>query len=89
MVLVFPPKEDVDLVLNGGAHFWSTLDAALAQRNIESIDFTDALAARAKELAALAPGHPPHSSSVFLRAHLNRIGNEVVARALEARLRAP
>ena len=89
LVLVFPPKEDVDLVLNGGAHFWSTLDAALAQRHIESIDFTDALAARAKELAALAPGHPPHSSSVFLRAHLNRSGNEVVARALEARLRAP
>ncbi|MEO6710664.1 MAG: hypothetical protein ABI054_05005 [Planctomycetota bacterium] len=85
LVLVFPPKEDLDLVLGGGAKFWTGLARELALRHIECLDLTDALALRARELA----GPAADSSSVFLRAHLNRAGNETVARTLLPRLRAP
>ncbi len=87
LVLVFPPKEDLDLVLGGGTRFWTGLSRALQERHIASLDFTDVLAARAREIAAASRDHKASSSRVFLRAHLNRIGNEVVAHSLEGALR--
>lgn len=87
LVLVFPPKEDLALALSGERRFWSGLAEALAARHVESLDFTDALSVKARELGPEGGSPTEVANRVFLRAHLNRTGNEVVARALLARLR--
>ncbi len=89
IVLVFPPKEDLELALAGKARFWDGLARKLESRHIVSLDFTDVLAARARELAGAESNPRAIAAKVFLRAHLNQSGNEAVARALLGRLRAP
>lgn len=85
LVLIFPPKEDLALELAGDRRFGS-VSRALAQRGIEALDLTEPLAVRARELAGAQTDPTAISNQVFLRAHLNRIGNEVVARAVRDRL---
>ncbi len=89
IVLVFPPKEDLELVLAGQPRFWSGFARALDSRHIESLDFSEVLAARAREMAGAESNPRAISAQVFLRAHLNRSGNGAVARALLGRLNAP
>ena len=89
IVLVFPPKEDLELVLAGKPRFWSGLARALESRHIEFLDFSDVLAARAVEVAGPGSNSLAKADTLYWRAHLNRSGNQAVARALLRRLRAP
>jgi hypothetical protein len=89
LVIIFPPKEDLALHLDGGDIFWSGLERALSSRGIESLDVSPALAARAREMADGVGDATQIAARVFLRAHLNRAGNAVVARELERRLNGP
>ena len=89
LVILFPTREDLALLLEGGERFWIGLERALDERGIEWLDVCEPLAARSRELASGDGEATALVSRVFLRAHLNREGNAVVARALQQRLSRP
>lgn len=74
VILIFPVKEDLERFAAGGARYWKTLTDELDARGIEYLDLASVLgdAVRADP-----------SRRLFLRAHLNRDGNSIVAHALE------
>ena len=74
VVLVFPMRTDLELLLAGGRRYWSTLPAALDERGIAFVDVADILVPAARE-----PGGVP---ALYATSHFSPLGNDLVARAL-------
>jgi len=77
IVVLFPMRESIEALLEGGEPFWSTLFTALDARGIEWLDASAALLAEARTRGAAA---------LYAQSHFSPLGNELVARALAERL---
>jgi hypothetical protein len=77
LVLVFPTREEFAALFAGGPRSWSTLTRDLDERGIESLDLSDAL------LEAARTSGP---DSLYGKSHFTPQANDVVARAIAARL---
>jgi hypothetical protein len=77
VVLVFPMRENLEVLLAGAEPYWRSLFEALDARGIEWLDASEPLLAEARSSGA---------SALYGQSHLSPRGNELVARALAVRL---
>jgi lysophospholipase L1-like esterase len=82
-VLVFPSKQELVHVAEGGERYWTPLLDALAERGVPALDLAVPLAAKHRECLA-----DPGLGTVYYGGHLSSVGNAVVARAVEEWLAA-
>jgi lysophospholipase L1-like esterase len=82
-VLLFPSKEDLRDHARSSHPYWSALFDELARRGIPYVDLIAPLFARAREL-----GEDPGELGLYQGGHLSRAGNAIVARELQAWIRA-
>jgi hypothetical protein len=78
LVLVFPPRPDLERLLAGGERYWTTLAAALEARGIGALDLSEALLAEARAAGGVG--------GLYLQSHFSPRANECVARAVLAEL---
>ena len=78
VVLVFPTRSDLEARLANGARYWSTLLDALEARGIDFLDLTDPLAAAGRASGTVG--------ALYSESHFSPLGNDVLARAIVARL---
>jgi len=79
VVLIFPQRSDVDGLLEGQDSYWAGFSADLALRGIEHIDLVEPIAERHAECEA-----DPSQGTVWYGSHFSSVGNDVVARRIQA-----
>ena len=82
LVLLLPMREELDAFIADGEAYWSDLPRLLEARGIASLDLAPALAAEQRRCA-----QDPAQPTLYVAAHLSRVGNSVVAREVLAWLK--
>jgi hypothetical protein len=80
IVLVFPTRDDLTALLAQAPRYWSTLFVALEARGIAYLDLSAPLEEAMREKGAV--------DELYSQSHFSPLGNEIVARAVAARLAA-
>ena len=78
LVLVFPTRDDLAALLEDGPRYWSTLFVALEARGIAFLDLSAPLVEAASAESSVG--------ELYSASHFSPRGNEIVARAIAARL---